>query len=295
MKTKKAFTLVELLVVIAIIALLMAILMPALQKAREMGMRAVCLSNVHQLALAWVLYAEANDGKIVNSNTSLIREVPSGSGDYQWDLNPAVPVFSEPTWVGWVDRFFIPRKPPSTAESSFGTTIEEQIAEIEIGLLFTYVKDIDSYKCPVGRRGNERTYAIVDSMNGWPAGPANLINKNINQVKRAGEKIVFLDCGEQSLASWTLVYNSASWCEPAQSRHSDGTTFGFADGHSEYRKWKHPNTKLVGQLSFYDFFMGYRPPELGGSSWFCQSINPGPDPNPDFLWIQRGMWGKSYK
>ena len=60
MRKRKAFTLIELLVVIAIIALLMAILMPTLRRAREQGQRAVCLSNLKQLTLAWIMYA---DGK----------------------------------------------------------------------------------------------------------------------------------------------------------------------------------------------------------------------------------------
>ena len=67
--TKRGFTLIELLVVIAIIAILMAVLMPALQRAREQGKRAVCLSNVKQFGLSWVLYADENDQKIVNSCT----------------------------------------------------------------------------------------------------------------------------------------------------------------------------------------------------------------------------------
>ena len=62
----RGFTLIELLVVIAIIAILMAILMPALNRAREQGKRAACLSNLKQLQLAWAMYNDENDGKIVN-------------------------------------------------------------------------------------------------------------------------------------------------------------------------------------------------------------------------------------
>jgi prepilin-type N-terminal cleavage/methylation domain-containing protein len=67
MDRRKAFTLIELLVVIAIIAILMAILMPALKRAREQGQRAACLSNLKQLALAWILYADENDDRVVSS------------------------------------------------------------------------------------------------------------------------------------------------------------------------------------------------------------------------------------
>lgn len=60
------FTLIELLVVISVIAVLMGILMPVLGRVREVGQRAVCLSNLRQLTLAWILYAEENDGRLVN-------------------------------------------------------------------------------------------------------------------------------------------------------------------------------------------------------------------------------------
>lgn len=69
MNTSKGFTLIELLVVIAIIAVLMAMLMPALNRAREQGKRAACLNNLRQLGLAWILYADDNENKIVNANT----------------------------------------------------------------------------------------------------------------------------------------------------------------------------------------------------------------------------------
>jgi len=59
------FTLIELLVVIAIIALLMAILIPALTRAREQGKRAACIHNLKGLVLAWLMYTDDNDGHLV--------------------------------------------------------------------------------------------------------------------------------------------------------------------------------------------------------------------------------------
>jgi prepilin-type N-terminal cleavage/methylation domain-containing protein/prepilin-type processing-associated H-X9-DG protein len=61
---KSGFTLVELLVVISIIALLLAIMMPALQKAREQAKRMVCLSTMRQFGLAWSMYIEKNNNRL---------------------------------------------------------------------------------------------------------------------------------------------------------------------------------------------------------------------------------------
>jgi prepilin-type N-terminal cleavage/methylation domain-containing protein len=63
----RGFTLIELLVVIAIIALLLALLIPVLGRAREMGQRAVCLNNLRKLTLAWLAYTDDYDGQIVQN------------------------------------------------------------------------------------------------------------------------------------------------------------------------------------------------------------------------------------
>ncbi len=65
---KNAFTLIELLVVIAIIAILMGILMPALNIARDQAMRIHCISNVRSLTLGWLLYKDDNDDRLVGGH-----------------------------------------------------------------------------------------------------------------------------------------------------------------------------------------------------------------------------------
>lgn len=64
MQKQRGFTLIELLVVIAIIALLMSILMPALERVKEQARTVGCLSNLKQWGLVGTMYAEANDGKL---------------------------------------------------------------------------------------------------------------------------------------------------------------------------------------------------------------------------------------
>jgi len=293
----KAFTLIELLVVISIIALLLSILMPSLQRAKEGGMRAVCLSNQHQLVLAWATYASSSDDKIVNGNTR------NGAGDIT--LPPGVNGWVLWTPIGEPPLTAVPLDPePGRGFSAFGQIVEDQLDCIKGGDLYSYCESFKAYKCPVGRRGNERTYSIVDSMNGWDPGswpnpvgtPNPLIYRNINKIKDGSRKLVFLDCGEQSYASWTQGPMATTWMEPIASRHGEGSTFSFADGHAEHRKWEHRYTKLLGELSIHDYFWGPRHPDLvPGSNWNCvTSSDVTNDPNPDFIWIHKGMWGKAY-
>ncbi len=95
---------------------MMAILIPALNRAREQGKRAACLHNLKGLVLAWIMYADDNDGR-------LVRGV---AGDN-----------------GWV-------KPLGTLPNEI--PLGEQLDAIRYGLLFEYAKMAKLYRCPVAER-----------------------------------------------------------------------------------------------------------------------------------------------
>jgi prepilin-type N-terminal cleavage/methylation domain-containing protein/prepilin-type processing-associated H-X9-DG protein len=257
MTGQRGFTLIELLVVIAIIAILMAILIPTLNRAKEQGKRAACLNNLRQLTLAWVLYADDYDGKIVNGNTSL-DDIADGG----WNLD-------DTCWVYW----------PGRAASE-----QERIDGIMRGLLYPYCPNIKLYKCPTGIRGELVTYAIVDAMNGYNAisGAEGQVLRNRTQIRNPINRAVFLDEGRLSPASWTIWYNQERWWDQITARHGDGTNFGFADGHSEYWKWKDPRTIEIAEMD-YDYWQN--------TGRHDTSLSMQAD-NPDLHKVRKAVWGK---
>jgi len=215
-------------------------------------MRAVCLSNLKQLTLAWILYADANGDRIVSGMTQPYRN----RTDNILDL----------PWVYWHNQH-----DPAIPE-------EKKLEDIQEGLLFPYVKDVDLYQCPTGVRGEMRTYSIFASMHGhtFTEGTKGLMIENRMQIRRPAERLVFIDEGIAGPSAWDIYYQVEKWWDPPQSRHSDGTTFGFADGHTEYYKWRDQRTRQHASLPYFEIVA--RMPLYS------------PD-NTDLRWIQRGVWG----
>jgi prepilin-type N-terminal cleavage/methylation domain-containing protein/prepilin-type processing-associated H-X9-DG protein len=261
MTRHKAFTLIELLVVIAIIALLMAILFPALSKSREQGKRIVCLSNLKQLTIAWIMYAQANDDKLVNgapvsggpcpdlppgNNCAARLPVPS---DWSYPIHE-----NELPWVGaaWGLPVGMPASKPC------------QRCAIRTGALWKFLQHEEVYRCPTGSKDELVTYAIVDSMNGkylfsgcstsdFGPVPQKLCLKFITHIKRPSDRFVFLDEGYLSPDSFAVNYACPSWFDPPMMRHSNGTDASFADGHSARLMWRADETIRAGRDITYNY------------------------------------------
>jgi prepilin-type N-terminal cleavage/methylation domain-containing protein/prepilin-type processing-associated H-X9-DG protein len=250
MKRRRGFTLIELLVVIAIIAILLAILMPALNRVKEQGKRAGCLANLKQLQLAWGMYADENDDRIVNGEAS-------GSGNGTASVPTSGLHRGEQWWVGGdcASGYMAGDKLPENV----------QLSALRVGALYPYCKSVKLYRCPTGVRGEMRTYTITDAMNGLTSGRGPVTSGSVGArngrtvlwIKKRSEisvpgpaqRIVFLDEGRITPDSYATHYDAERWWDPPFVRHGDGTNVSFADGHADYWKYMGAKTLATGKLA----------------------------------------------
>jgi len=247
MNKRRGFTLIELLVVIAIIAILMAILMPALNRVKEQGKRAGCLANLRQLQLAWGMYADENDDRLVNGEAY-------GGGDGTAPIPTSGIHQGEQWWTG-----------DDVGDFWNGINLSQPLQEraIKVGALYPYCKSVKLYRCPTGVRGEMRTYTITDAMNGlrrdgtYSGNVGKRVDRTVLWVKRRAEisvpgpanRIVFLDEGRITPDSYATHYMNERWWDPPFVRHGDGTNVSFADGHADYWKYMGSKTLETGKLA----------------------------------------------
>jgi len=244
-----AFTLIELLVVIAIIAILAAMLLPALARAKLKATQATCLSNQKQLGLAFTMYVTDNNGNLIEYNPPAFK-----NGGGFWGLDPNAP-------GDWTSQAFA----LADVQGDLKTN----------NVLYQYAPNPGVYHCPGDVRFNlpigtgnavgwaYDSYAVTENVESIP-GFSDSYSK-MSQVTRVSDCMVFVEQADTrgyNAATFGMTVtagnpNSIGFLDVFSTYHGSVGTFSFADGHAEPKTWHDPAILVDGKYTVAPGSTGY--------------------------------------
>ena len=247
-RSRAGFTLVELLVVVAIIGILTAMLLPAISRSKSRALAIFCMNNSRQLAVAWTLYTQDNNNRLVYNL----------GGD---PLTTGVAPSTQPNWVNNVMDWTLS---PDNTNTSFAVS--------DFSLLGHSAGSATGiYKCPADRAlsdvqkqagwsGRVRSVSM-NAMMGNPGagilkGGSNVNNPTYRQflnesdISEPSRLFVFLDEHPDSINDGYFQAHPAgaaneqlTWVDLPASYHAGGGSFTFADAHTEIHRWQFDATR----------------------------------------------------
>jgi prepilin-type N-terminal cleavage/methylation domain-containing protein len=220
-RARNGFTLIELLVVIAIIAILAALLLPSLGRAKSKAQSTACLNQTRQLQLCWQMYSDDN-GDVMPPN--------------KWAGDATGATSLSGSWIVG------------------DTRVDRTFTNVENGILFRYNRSVAIYHCPsdtsvVSSKPallRTRSYSLNAWLNGmeWPdRAPSRFVK--VNQLSKPGPSSVFafLDEEEHTIEDGHFAIDRLgvnSWENMAADRHAQGCILSYADGHGARSGWRWP-------------------------------------------------------